>query len=71
MGLYEKFEDVLCDDGPMGETANRVVNSVVDCLDNMANTVDDLVAKLGEIGDELSVDGNDEETDRNAETESP
>jgi hypothetical protein len=61
MDFFETLEEVLADDGPLGETANRIAESVVDCLGGMADSIDGLVEKLGEIGEELADDADGEE----------
>jgi hypothetical protein len=61
MGLYEALEDVLADEGPLGEMANRVADGVVECLDGVANALDGLVDHLSGIEEDLA--DNDEDTE--------
>jgi hypothetical protein len=57
MGLYETLEEVLADDGPLGETANRIAEAVTECLNGVADKLDGLSEKLDEIGVETAEGG--------------
>ena len=66
MGLFEAIEDVLADEGTLGETANKVVDAVCECGHSIADALDTLSESLGETESPCAEDSDDEEPDWDA-----
>jgi hypothetical protein len=69
MGLYEVIEEVLATEGPLGETANRIADNVVECLGGVADNLEQFAEQLGEIGGETADENGEEEPDWESEPE--
>jgi membrane-associated HD superfamily phosphohydrolase len=63
MGFIEALEDVLADEGPVGNMANRVYDGVMDFGNRVADALDDFAEKLGEIEKETASDNDEEAPD--------